>query len=63
MKAIVFVRVRALKGVCIGVERNLKPGETAQIESDDATCLALAGQVEILYPRPRDRDYPPQDRE
>lgn len=43
MKDVYFVRIEALKGVCIGVGKYLTPGQTAKIPSEEAYFLSLAG--------------------
>jgi hypothetical protein len=39
------MKVRALRGVCIGVERHLLPGETADLEASTAAYLTSIGAV------------------
>ncbi len=42
------MRVRALRGVCIGVGRHLVAGDTADLEAAQVTFLAGIGAVELL---------------
>lgn len=40
--------VRAKRGVCIGVERHLLPGETAEIDAGSVQFLTAIGAVEVV---------------
>jgi hypothetical protein len=42
------MKVRALRGVCIGVERHLKPGESTDVDAAVATFLTGIGAVERM---------------
>ena len=42
------MKVKALRGVCIGVDRHLKPGDTADLEAAQVTFLAGIGAVEKI---------------
>jgi hypothetical protein len=42
-----MVRVRALRGVCVGVDRHLLPGETADIDSSQLSFLVSIRAVEL----------------
>lgn len=43
-----MIRVRALRGVCIGVNRHLARGDTADLEPATVSFLASIGAVERL---------------
>jgi len=51
------VRVKALRGVCIGVDRHLKPGDTVDLEPALVTYLVGIGAVEKI-PEPLFPDEP-----
>jgi len=38
--------VRAIRGVCIGVERHLKPGDVADVDAAQVQFLVSIGAVE-----------------
>jgi hypothetical protein len=42
------VRVKALRGVCIGVDRHLAAGDVEPMDAALATYLAGIGAVEVL---------------
>ncbi len=42
------MRVRALRGVCIGVDRHLKAGDSADLDAAMVTFLKSIGAVEIV---------------
>jgi hypothetical protein len=44
--------VRALRGVCIGVNRHLKPEEIADIDDAQVTFLSAIGAVELMPDAP-----------
>jgi hypothetical protein len=46
------MQVRALRGVCIGVDRHLAPGDTADLEAAQVTFLVSIGAVEPLPDAP-----------
>lgn len=50
------MKVRALRGVCIGVDRNLKPGDTADLEAAQVEFLANIGAVELAPDEPVAQD-------
>ena len=52
------MRVRALRGVCIGVDRHLAPGDTADLEAAQVTYLAAIGAVEPVPDTPVPVDQP-----
>lgn len=43
---------RALRGVCIGVDRHLKAGDTADLDPATGKFLASIGAVEEFQPPP-----------
>ncbi len=47
------MKVRALRGVCIGVERHLAAGDTADLEAAQVQFLVSIGAVErVVDPAP-----------
>lgn len=46
------MKVRALRGVCIGVERHLAAGDTADLEAAQVQFLAGIGAVERVPDEP-----------
>lgn len=46
------MKVRALRGVCIGVGRHLKPSETADLDTAMVTFLTGIGAVEVVPDAP-----------
>jgi hypothetical protein len=46
------MKVRAIRGVCIGVDRNLKPGDTADLEAATVSFLVSIGAVERIENEP-----------
>lgn len=46
------MKVRALRGVCIGVERHLKPGDTADLDAAQVQFLVSIGAVEAVKEEP-----------
>lgn len=50
--------VRALRGVCIGVDRHLKPDETAEISAADVPFLTSIGAVELVPDEPAAAEEP-----
>jgi hypothetical protein len=46
------MRVRALRGVCIGVARHLKPGDIEDLEPALVTYLVGIGAVEAVPAEP-----------
>jgi hypothetical protein len=47
------MRVRALRGVCIGVDRHLKPGDIEDLEPALVTYLVGIGAVEPVKDDPK----------
>ena len=47
-----MARVRALRGVCIGVDRHLVPGDVADVESSQLSFLVSIGAVELAPDAP-----------
>ena len=43
-----MTKVRALRGVCIGVQRHLKPGDTADIPDGEVAFLTHIKAVEVV---------------
>jgi hypothetical protein len=46
------MKVRALRGVCIGVGKHLAPGETADLDAATVQFLVSVGAVEKVEPSP-----------
>jgi hypothetical protein len=46
------MKVRALRGVCIGVDRHLKAGDTADLEHATTQFLKNIGAVEVVIDEP-----------
>lgn len=46
------MKVRALRGVCIGVERHLAPGEEAEVDAGSAHFLLSIRAVEEVKASP-----------
>lgn len=46
------MKVRALRGVCIGVDRHLKPGDTADLEPGTVQFLTSIAAVVIVKDEP-----------
>jgi hypothetical protein len=46
------MKVRALRGVCIGVERHLRAGDTDDLEPAMVTYLTSIGAIERLPEEP-----------
>lgn len=46
------MRVKALRGVCIGVDRHLKAGDSADLDAAMVTFLKSIGAVEIVPDEP-----------
>lgn len=46
------MRVKALRGVCLGVDRHLKPGDTEDLEPGLVTFLSGIGAVEVIKDEP-----------
>ena len=44
--------VRALRGVCVGANQHLQPGETAEVVGSDLQYLIALKAVEIYEPEP-----------
>lgn len=42
------MRVRALRGVCVGVDRHLKPGDIEDLDAGQVTFLVGIGAVEVV---------------
>jgi hypothetical protein len=42
------VKVRALRGVCVGVERHLQPGDTDDLDAAQVQFLVSIGAVERM---------------
>lgn len=47
-----MARVRALRGVCIGVDRHLVPGDVADVDATQVSFLVSIGAVEIATDEP-----------
>jgi hypothetical protein len=46
------MKVRALRGVCVGVDRHLRAGDTADVDDASVQFLASIGAVEIVKDEP-----------
>lgn len=53
------MRVRCLRGVCIGVDRHLKPGDTADLEPALVTYLTGIRAVEAMPAEPEPKHETP----
>lgn len=42
------MKVRALRGVCVGVERHLKPGDVTDVDDGIVTYLVSIKAVEVV---------------
>lgn len=42
------MKIKACRGVCIGVDRHLKPGELADLDAAQVQFLTSIGAVEIV---------------
>jgi hypothetical protein len=47
-----MANVRALRGVCIGVDRHLSPGECAEVDASAVPFLVSIGAVEVVIDAP-----------
>jgi len=52
------MKVRALRGVCIGVERHLKAGDTEDLDPALVTFLVGIGAVEPVKDEPKPEPKP-----
>ena len=46
------MKVRALRGVCVGVDRHLKAGDTDDIDAGSVSFLTSIGAVELVKDEP-----------
>lgn len=46
------MKVRALRGVCVGVARHLAAGDTAEIDATSVPFLVNIGAVELVKDEP-----------
>ena len=46
------MRIRARRGVCIGVDRHLKAGDLADLDTAQVTFLVGIGAVEVVPAEP-----------
>lgn len=46
------MRIRARRGVCIGVDRHLKAGDLADLDAAQVTFLVGIGAVEVVPAEP-----------
>ena len=55
------MKVKALRGVCIGVERHLAAGDTEDLDAPLVTYLVSIGAVEVVKddPAPADESTKP----
>ena len=56
------MQVRALRGVCVGIDRNLMPGDTADLDASTVQFLTAIGAVELVIDEPAAAD-PPEEAE
>lgn len=47
------MRVKALRGVCIGVDRHLRAGDSADLDAAMVTFLSSIGAVEVVKDEPK----------
>lgn len=52
------MKVKALRGVCIGVDRHLKAGDTADLEPAMVQFLSSIGAVEAVKDEPEIKPEP-----
>lgn len=52
------MQVRSLRGVCIGVDRHLKPGDSADLDAATVQFLVSIGAVERVADAPPPADEP-----
>lgn len=52
------MKVRALRGVCIGVDSHLKAGDIADLEAAQVQFLVSIGAVEKILEEPVTQDEP-----
>lgn len=52
------MKVKALRGVCIGVDRNLNTGDTADLDPATVQFLTSIGAVERVAEEPTDPPAP-----
>lgn len=52
------MRVRALRGVCVGVGQHLKAGDTCELDYATANFLVHTGAVEIVPDEPAKSEPP-----
>lgn len=57
------MKVRALRGVCIGVDRHLKPGDIADVDAGTLTFLVGIRAVEVVpdEPKPKPTEVVPDE--
>jgi hypothetical protein len=46
------MKVRALRGVCVGVDQHLKPGDTVDLDAASVSFLKSIGAVELVPDEP-----------
>jgi len=46
------MKVRALRGVCVGVDRHLKAGDTDDLDASTVQFLVSIGAVEVVKDAP-----------
>jgi hypothetical protein len=56
-----MAKVKAKRGVCIGVEKNLAVGETAEVDQASAQFLVSIGAVELVQDEPAPATDPKPD--
>lgn len=57
------MKVKALRGVCVGIERHLVAGETAELDDALSTFLIGIKAVELVKNEPPRADVPQTDPE
>jgi hypothetical protein len=54
------MKVRALRGVCVGVDRHLVAGDTADLDPAQVAFLVGIGAVEVVPDEPAKAEEPEQ---
>lgn len=54
------MKIRARRGVCIGVDRHLKPGDLADLDAAQVTFLVGIGAVEVVPVEPEPKPDVPE---
>lgn len=54
------MKIRARRGVCIGVDRHLKAGDLADLDAAQVTFLVGIGAVEVVPDEPTAQEKEPE---